>query len=543
MKGGGFYHCSVKSVGRGNGASIVQKSAYRAGVRIEDERTGETADYRARGGVDQTFMVARADAAERAQDFGRLWNEAERAEPRANGRLATEIVVAFPCEFDVAGRRKVVDDFTRPIVDRHGIVAQVSIHAPDKNGDQRNWHAHILFSHREFGPDGFGEVSNPHSASRKVKGVEKEVMYYGIAATPADIKALRKQWEQTVNREYERQGLDIQVDHRSHKDRGLIEEPSKHLGPTASEMERKEPGSSDRGDVNRDIEARNAARKNVPALEAEVKALAGEIIDIKAERAMQEARDAAKGRYDMTGPPPPPATREPSPGRYDELKAPTPSPEAVREPEANAERVTEPPAPVWDRDADNAAWEDKLTEAAIAADLSAEAPAKADATAGRGEDSEPTADLWDELRAWNEDAQPARADEIEATREPHDADATPDHAAEMFEALEDTLGSKAVGGAASKLAAAVEKVLGGIFSFFGGGDTKLSPEQMKQQAKANAERAEARAVEAAEQELQATLDDIVRQRDIRRLQEEIERKTGHRPRDDDDYDRGRERER
>ena len=84
---------------------------------------------------------------------------------------------------------------------------------------------------RWLGPDGFGDVSNARAVMKKnKKGVFKETMIYGIAANPADVIALRKEWEQHVNRAYERAGLDIRVDHRSHKERGIEQEATKHPG-------------------------------------------------------------------------------------------------------------------------------------------------------------------------------------------------------------------------------------------------------------------------------------------------------------------------
>jgi MobA/MobL family len=62
---------------------------------------------------------------------------------------------------------------------------------------------------------------------------------YGIAANPADVVALREDWEQHFNRTYERAGLDIRVDHRSHEERSLDRELTKHLGPTATDMEQR----------------------------------------------------------------------------------------------------------------------------------------------------------------------------------------------------------------------------------------------------------------------------------------------------------------
>ena len=118
MTAGGFYHFSISGVGRGNGASVIQKAAYRAGTRLMDERTGEPADYRARNGVDKTIVLARDNAPEWRDDIGRLWNEAERAEPRVNGRLATEFILALPHELDAETRERLAREMVLPIVEK-----------------------------------------------------------------------------------------------------------------------------------------------------------------------------------------------------------------------------------------------------------------------------------------------------------------------------------------------------------------------------------------------------------------------------------------
>lgn len=41
-------------------------------------------------------------------------------------------------------------EFSRELVKRHGFVADVCIHEPSKDGDERNHHAHILCSTRRF---------------------------------------------------------------------------------------------------------------------------------------------------------------------------------------------------------------------------------------------------------------------------------------------------------------------------------------------------------------------------------------------------------
>jgi hypothetical protein len=92
-------------------------------------------------------------------------------------------------------------------------------------------------------------------------------------------------------------------------------------------------------------------------------------IDHAAQAAMQAAHADARGKYDSLRET---VSLDQFPGRYDELRAAEPPPEIVREFRAAAGRATEPAAPVYDRDADNAAWEAKLTENAINAEAQKE---------------------------------------------------------------------------------------------------------------------------------------------------------------------------
>src|SRR5690606_33520440 len=46
-----IYHCSTKTVNRSSGRTAVASSAYRAGEKLEDERTGLTHDFTRKDGV------------------------------------------------------------------------------------------------------------------------------------------------------------------------------------------------------------------------------------------------------------------------------------------------------------------------------------------------------------------------------------------------------------------------------------------------------------------------------------------------------------
>jgi hypothetical protein len=73
-------------------------------------------------------------------------------------------------------------------------------------------------------------------------------------------------------------GSDERVDHRSFKERGIAQEPTTHLGPAASEIERR-GAVSERGEENREIMASNDARRQLDDLIDELAALDAAIAD------------------------------------------------------------------------------------------------------------------------------------------------------------------------------------------------------------------------------------------------------------------------
>jgi ATP-dependent exoDNAse (exonuclease V) alpha subunit len=278
----------------------MHKAAYRAGEQLFDERSGKwTANYGRRGrSVIEKFIVTREDAAAWRLNRQRLWNAAEAAEDRKNGRIATELELGLPHELGQAQRKKLLLDFLAPIIARHGVAADVAIHTAH---DDRNIHAHVLLTHRELGTDGFGEIANTRTISRKRKGRRVLEQVAGILATPADVEAIRKAWADAVNRAYALAGLNVRIDHRSFERRGIEGVPTIHLGPKASAMERRQPGSSDRGDINRGIELHNAHRRKLRQLRAEGR------------RLMQHQAQASAprgGEIEIAGPPVAPRARE-----------------------------------------------------------------------------------------------------------------------------------------------------------------------------------------------------------------------------------------
>src|SRR5690606_17725221 len=65
-----IYHCSTKTVNRSSGRTAVASSAYRAGEKLEDERTGLTHDFTRKDGVAHAEIISNLDI---EIDRGELW--------------------------------------------------------------------------------------------------------------------------------------------------------------------------------------------------------------------------------------------------------------------------------------------------------------------------------------------------------------------------------------------------------------------------------------------------------------------------------------
>jgi len=227
------FHLSIKTISRSHGRSATAAAAYRAGVRIADDRTGETFDYRRRAGVEHTEIFTPENSPEWARDREHLWNQAEQAENRKNSTVAREFEVALPAELDARQRQELTRDFANALKDRHGFVVDAAIHAPGNKGDNRNHHAHLLCSTRRIGPEGFTEKTR--ELDKRGSG---EVDYW------------REQWAELANKHLERAGHEARIDHRSLEKQASERVPTIHLGPQATAMERR-GHRTDRGDENR----------------------------------------------------------------------------------------------------------------------------------------------------------------------------------------------------------------------------------------------------------------------------------------------------
>ena len=302
-----IYHLSVKTVSRSTGRSAVAAAAYRAGERLTNQADGAAHDYSRRRGVDldaTTLLLpdGAGDVGRRLAGRGwtaereRLWNAAEAAERRVNSTVAREYELALPAELDARGRGRLAVAFAAELVRRYGVAADVAIHAPSQDGDQRNWHAHVLTTTRAVAADGLLGAKTRVLDDRKTG--------------PAEVEALRALWARQVNQMLSWAKAEARVDHRSHARLGLATLPGIHLGATATAMERREERAcverdggpdvpapaTDRGRRQAEIAAANRAEVARLAQAAETAAAAAKAA-ARAERERAErGRQAAAAR-------------------------------------------------------------------------------------------------------------------------------------------------------------------------------------------------------------------------------------------------------
>ena len=130
----------------------MRRQPIASGDLLRDEQADELKHYKARDErIEHTEIMVPKDAPEWARDRNSLWNEAERAEKRKDAQLAREIEISLPHELTHEQRVWLVKDFAREAFVRKGYAVDIAIHAPDKESDARNHHAHLMVTRRTLG--------------------------------------------------------------------------------------------------------------------------------------------------------------------------------------------------------------------------------------------------------------------------------------------------------------------------------------------------------------------------------------------------------
>ena len=319
-----IYHLQVKNISKKTRSSVAS-SAYRAGVKLTDETTDKTYDFSKKSGVLRGNTLIKNEHGEFTNvKRSKLWNTAESAEKRADGRTAKEIIIAIPHELmTLPNSEKVTKDnvkqtqgnkavvaFVQQIIDEYGVAADYAIHAPNKlknsDDDNKNYHAHIMITTRTAKLDNdnnliLGDKTNLELSNTKLKKL-------GLPYANEQITQIRETWAKVANHYLKKNDIKARITHKSFKELGWDEQgikPTIRLNIVESSLEKKGI-RTEKGDYNRKVK-----------LERQIR-----IID--------------KKLFNLTNN----ATQQPSPGPNENTPTPPPQTQAERPPIQPAEPPT-----------------------------------------------------------------------------------------------------------------------------------------------------------------------------------------------------------
>ncbi|MEN2056473.1 MobA/MobL family protein [Staphylococcus haemolyticus] len=221
----GYFMLRVTHINRAT-KNIVASASYRSDEALYSERTDEKIKFRNHIIKPESMILTPQHAPEWTKDRQRLWNEVDKVEKHNaktnNPRLAKEILLSLPNDFDREVQTELTKDFIKSEFVDQGMVADISIHRDDMN----NPHAHVLLTQRPFNSDGtWGKKTktrtrydeNGHAILNKNGNkVRKQERFADF-----DFKEVRKHWELKLNQYSEREQSLRRYDSRSFEAQGL----------------------------------------------------------------------------------------------------------------------------------------------------------------------------------------------------------------------------------------------------------------------------------------------------------------------------------
>ena len=252
-----IYHFSVKTISRSNGRSAVACAAYRSGEKLVCNFYGKEQDYTKKTGVEFTEIYAPDNTNTELLNRQTLWNQVEKAERRKDALLAREFEIAFPSELNAEQRKNMLNELCQDLVKKYGVIVDAAIHAPHTgNGsDERNYHAHIMFTTRSINEHGDFSAKKYRDFSRD-NGTET-------------VSHWRELFAELCNHHLEQNGFDERVDHRSYQDQESDLEATQHEGAQITQL-RRQGVFTEISLKNEEIKKRNEIRQVIKGLNQEI---------------------------------------------------------------------------------------------------------------------------------------------------------------------------------------------------------------------------------------------------------------------------------
>ena len=255
---------SFKIISRGKGQSCMASCAYYSGEKKYSEyECCWKYPHSSPSRVKSVEVMLPPNAPKAYADPQTLWNAVDAAETSVNAQTARSMLFALPRELTYEQNLTLVRNFCQKEFVDKGMVCNFFYH--DK-GDG-NPHVHIMLTFRAMDENGkwLPKSKNVYALDesgnriRTLNGGWKRIKVNTVDWNEQKYGEIwRHDWEVAQNAALEAAGRMERIDMRSLERQGIEDRlPQKHLGPTASALERKGI-SSKHGDENRKIISLNA---------------------------------------------------------------------------------------------------------------------------------------------------------------------------------------------------------------------------------------------------------------------------------------------
>lgn len=208
------YHLEIKSIGRSAGRSAAGAAAYISASAAVDTWTGDQLDYSRK--AKPVAVTYYGTTAKTAADFAASLDSAEN---RKNSMVARELILSLPDSASPQSRARIAASMADYLRKQYDAPVMVAIHAPDRDSDKRNHHAHILMGTRDSAGRKIRTLDVKDSATEEVAKIRAYASRLCVAAV---LPAEAPRWS-----------------HLSNAARGIAMPAGKHEGPMITGMRRK----------------------------------------------------------------------------------------------------------------------------------------------------------------------------------------------------------------------------------------------------------------------------------------------------------------
>jgi len=205
-----FLSIHVGKIRRHKGDSFPGQVAYINRAIGINPRTGQRYDFRKKGSAEATGLAGWNGTVDELSACAVFSEQRQKA---VEGR---GLIIALPHELGRDERRRLVAEIAESLVKKFQVATAYAIHPPSDEGDQRNWHAHILMTSRR--------VVAGTSLGHKTRELDD------LKTGGDHIEAIRVMVCTAMNTALRHAGYPETIEHKSFARLGINQQPSRHKG-------------------------------------------------------------------------------------------------------------------------------------------------------------------------------------------------------------------------------------------------------------------------------------------------------------------------